>query len=68
MNDVQAYTLSSQRHAEMIAEAEAWRSVPRHPGASRRWAARVLHELADRISPATAGYDRRPVPCRPTTT
>ncbi|ACZ90268.1 hypothetical protein [Streptosporangium roseum] len=67
MNDTQVYTLSRLRHAEMIAEAEAWRGVPKHPGASRRWAARFLHGLADRIGPAPArGYDRRATPYRPT--
>ncbi|MGV9771281.1 hypothetical protein [Streptosporangium sp. NPDC003464] len=67
MNDIQVCTLIHTRHAEMLAEAEALRRVPKHPGPSRRWAAQVLHGLADRISPApTRGYDHRPAPHRPT--
>jgi hypothetical protein len=68
MNDMQAYALYRARHAELIAEAEAQRGLPRHPGASRRWAARTLHELADRISPAATGVcDPRSTRRRPTT-
>ncbi|MDP9849969.1 hypothetical protein [Streptosporangium lutulentum] len=51
MNVTQAYTLHRQKHAEMIAEAEARRATPKHSGASRLWAARTLHRLADRINP-----------------
>jgi hypothetical protein len=68
MNDMHTYTLCRQRHAELIAEAEARRSVPKRPSASRRWAAQVLHGLADRISPAATGiYDPRTTRRRPTT-
>ncbi|MEV4181858.1 hypothetical protein ACWDOR_19130 [Streptosporangium canum] len=66
MNDTQIYAFSRLRHAEMIAEAEALRGAPKRPGAARRWAARALHGLADRISPAPVrGYDRRPAPHGP---
>jgi hypothetical protein len=51
MNHLQAYSLHCQKHSEMIAEAEAWRGMPRRSGASRLWAARTLHRLADRINP-----------------
>ncbi|MFJ2031666.1 hypothetical protein [Streptosporangium sp. NPDC087985] len=52
MNDIQVYAFSRQRHAEMIAEAETRRRLPKHHSASRRWAAQTLHGLADRISPS----------------
>ncbi|GAA3512446.1 hypothetical protein FHR32_000935 [Streptosporangium album] len=68
MNDLQTYTWCRQRHAELIAEAEVWRGLPKRPGVTRRWAAQALHGLADRISPApTGGYGSRPTPRRPTT-
>ncbi|MFF5209017.1 hypothetical protein [Streptosporangium sp. NPDC000396] len=51
INDMQANALCSQRHAELIAEAETRRRMPKRPRSSRLWAARTLHGLADRISP-----------------
>ncbi|WP_326824728.1 hypothetical protein OHA77_30430 [Streptosporangium sp. NBC_01639] len=68
MNDFQTYTFFRSRHAELIAEAEIRRNLPKHPGASRRRMAEALHGLADRISPAApGGHGRRSTPRMPTT-
>jgi hypothetical protein len=67
MNDMQVYALFRQKYAELIAEAEVRRTMPKRPAASRRWAAQTLHRLAERISPEPfRGHDHRPVPRVPT--
>ncbi|MET9065109.1 hypothetical protein [Streptosporangium sandarakinum] len=66
-NDFQITALYRTTHAEALAEAELSRLAPRRPGPTRRWIARAMRRLADRISPEPAGARPGPAPRRPTT-
>ncbi|MFI7046739.1 hypothetical protein ACWDTT_07935 [Streptosporangium sandarakinum] len=66
-NEFQITALYRTTHAEAIAEAELSRLTPRRPGPARRWTARAMRRLADRISPEPAGTRPGPAHRRPTT-